>query len=237
MLLFAIVAVAALGGLAVRQSALRFIAAGAGLPPGANGPAFRIGKYLAWLARRTKELWSWSTAKRAWTIVDGWAKAHYPGPLKWIFFALILALLYLAASGLFFGILIRPVFHRGMFGLPLLAHVMGGGLFALALVPALFLRARAYRFDAAETAPFEAFACLILKNVPKAFVRKVLFWAFAFLALVQASTALGSMLPLFTFETQQSMIMAHRYSALALVLTAVLFADITLLVQPDPPRT
>jgi hypothetical protein len=81
---------------------------------------------------------------------------------------------------------------------------------------------------------FEAFACPVLKNLSKVFIRKVLFWAFCALGLVQITTVLASMVPLFTFRTQQVLIAIHRYSALAILLAAVIFIDITFI--PERPK-
>ena len=57
------------------------------------------------------------------------------------------------------------------------------------------------------------------------------FWTFAAFGLIQVLTALGSMLPIFTFETQVAMIVIHRYSALAILLAAILFTDLTFIPQ------
>lgn len=231
MLVFIILAILALAGLLLRQTTLRFQASTAADWPGGRAAGFKIGAFIKWLIGRSKAL-APGLPRKTWAVFNGWAVDHYPGILKWGFLAFAAAFLYLGASGFFFAVFIR----RGMFGLPLLAHVMSGGLFAVGLAAVLLWRARDYRLDQAEAAVFEAFACPIMKNVSKAFVRKVLFWAFAALGFIQVTTALGSMLPVFTFETQLALIMIHRYSALGLVLTAGLFFDITLLDRTRAPR-
>ena len=76
------------------------------------------------------------------------------------------------------------------------AHVVLGGLFAILLAGMLLWRARDYRFDKKEEAAFERFSCPVFKNVPKSFVRKILFWAFAVVGLLIILTALLSMLPI-----------------------------------------
>ena len=232
MLVFIILTILALAGLLLRQTALRFQASTAADWPGGRAAGFKIGAYLKWLFGRTQALASLDFPRKTWAVFNGWAVDHYPGLFKWVFLAFAAAFLYLGASGFFFAVFIR----RGMFGLPLLAHVMSGGLFAVGLAAILIWRARDYRLDQAEAAVFEAFACPIIKNVSKAFVRKILFWAFALFGFIQVTTALGSMLPIFTFETQLALIMIHRYSALGLVLTAGLFFDITLLDRTHAPR-
>ncbi|MBN1939336.1 MAG: hypothetical protein JW843_07110 [Candidatus Aminicenantes bacterium] len=221
---FIVIAVLSLAGAVFFRSKQRFQA---------SSPKFRAGAYLKWIGSRIKGFFSASFFNRSVSLWDEWAKERYPGWLKWVFFAFAAAFLYLAASGLFYAVFI----HRGMFGLPLLAHVMGGGVFALGLAFIMLFRARAYGFTAAETAPFEAFACPVFKNIPKALVVKTLFWTFAVLGFVQVVTALFSMLPVISFNTQAALIMIHRYSALGLVLTAIVFFDAAILGRPEPPRT
>ena len=231
MTVFIIITIAALAGLLFRRTALRFKALSALPEADEKKHRFRFGAYFRWLGKRIRAIVSPSFFGRTWKVWNGWAEAHYPGWVKWIFFAFAAAFLYLSASGLFFAVFIR----RGLFGLPLLAHVMSGGLVAVGLAAVLIARARAYRFDRQESALFESFACPIFKNISVAFVRKVLFWMIAALGFVQISTALCSMLPVFTFNTQVGLLMIHRWSALGLTLAAVLFFDLTLLERPKTP--
>jgi len=222
MAVFIVIAAVSILGVLFNRTHLRFAAAA-----GAEGgrPAKTYG---AWLVGRVKSLFTkgpWNGAK---AVLGAWAREHYPGRLKWVFIAFAACLAYLAASGLFFAVFIP----QGMFGYPLLAHVVAGGLFALSLAAVLLWRGRAYRFDKEETAVFERFACPFFENLSAAFVRKILFWALALFGIIQVVTALGSMLPLFTFDAQQVMIVVHRYSALAIVLTAIVFIDTTFIRRP-----
>ena len=226
MILFILLTIISVAGVVLRQSALRYLASTTGAKTaGGKGPAFSWPDYSRWLRRRGKAVLSKGSWKRGWAVLKKWASSHYPGWLGWIFAALLASFVYQAASGFAFALL-SP---RGMFGFPLLAHVGLGGLFSVSLAAMLFWRARDYRFDRDETAIFEGFACPVFKNLSKAMLRKILFWAFAFFGLVQVTTALGSMLPVFTFRAQLAMIMIHRFSALAILLTAIVFADITFL--------
>jgi len=220
---FIIIACAGLTGTIFLRTALRFRA---------FHPKFGAGAYLKWLGIRIKGVFSKAFIDRSLKLWTAWLGERYPGWLKWIFFAFAAAFLYLAASGLFYAIFIR----RGMFGLPLLAHVMGGGLFALGLAAVLMLRARTYRPDESGAAVSEMIACPVFKKASRAAVTKALFWIFATLGFVQVVTALCSMLPVFTFNTQVDLIMIHRYSALGLVLTAIVFFDIAILDRPQTPR-
>lgn len=185
------------------------------------------GAYLGWLRMRLKALAVPSFFRKTWDLWNGWAEARYRGWTKWIFFAGAAAFLYLAGSGLFFAIFIR----RGLYGLPLLAHVMSGGLFAAGLAAVLILRAGANRFDRREetAGPF-------VQNISKETVRKAVFWGFSVLGFVQVTTALASMLPVFTFNTQVALLVIHRFSALGLTLAAIVFFDLILPDRSGPPR-
>jgi hypothetical protein len=231
MTVFIILAIATLAGLFFRQSRLRFKVSSALPEVEGKKPRFSLSAYFRWLWKRTKAIVSPSFFGKTWKVWNGWAEAHYPGWIKWVFLAFAAAFLYLSASGLFFAVFIR----RGLFGFPLLAHVMSGGLFAIGLAAVLIARARAYRFDQRESVVFESYACPIFKNLSVEFVRKILFWVIASLGFVQIMTALCSMLPVFTFNTQVGLLMIHRWSALGLTLAAVLFFDLTLLERPKPP--
>jgi hypothetical protein len=225
-MLFIVITVLLLAGVLVRQTWLRFAAANAraGKSPEA-APGAGYGK---WLGSRTKAAFTKTTCRKAWAVLSDWAETHYPGWTKWIFAGFGLSLVYLAASGLFYAIFIP----RGMSGLPLLGHMGFGGLFALTLAALLLWRGRAYVPDKGEAEVFEAFACPLFKNLSKSLLRKILFWALAFFGFVLIATALGSMLPLFVFDAQRAFIGVHRYAALGLVLTVIVFVDITFVPSP-----
>jgi hypothetical protein len=241
-MLFIVITVISLAGVLVRQTWLRFAEAEAragknpaaatprdepsrrkwtpGRSPGPRPPWSDYGK---WLGRRTKSAFTKTAFRNMWAVFSDWAKSHYPGWTKWIFAGFGLSLVYLAASGLFYALFIP----RGMSGFPLLGHMGFGGLFALTLAALLLWRGRAYVPDKGEAEIFEAFACPIFKNLSKSLLRKILFWTLAFLGFVLIATALGSMLPLFVFDAQRTFIGIHRYAALGMVLTVIVFVDIT----------
>jgi hypothetical protein len=228
-MLFAIISVLAVLGLLFRQSALRFrdsrTPAAAGL-----APRFGWNAYGGWLASRTKSALRKETVHKTWAAFESWTSKYYPGWTKWLWAAFVLSFLYLAASGFFFAVFIA----RGIYGLPLVGHVVLGGLFALLLAGLLLGRARDYRFDKLEESTFERFSCPIFKNVSKTFVRKILFWVFAFFGLLIILTALLSMLPIFPADAQRTLILIHKYSALASLLAAIVFVDITFIPAPHP---
>ena len=228
-MLFAIITILALLGVFFRQTALRYRAS---QTPTAGGlaPKFAWNSYAGWLTRRTKSIFRIETTRKTWIAVESWTAKYYPGWMKWLFAAFILCFLYLAGSGFFFAVFIA----RGIYGLPLVGHVVLGGLFAVLLAALLLWRARDYRFDKQEEAVFERFACPVFKNVSKDFVRKLLFWIFAFLGLLIILTALLSMLPILPADAQPTLLLFHKYSALIALLAAVVFVDITFIPAPRP---
>ena len=228
MVFYIIIAVLSILGTLGRQTYLRYAAA-----DGASGqPPARVSTkgYRRWLAGKLRAFFAKDTYRKANAVLGAWTREHYPGWMKWIFIGFAASLAYLAVSGVFFAVFIR----RGMFGYPLLLHVVAGGVFALSLAAVLLWRGRAYRFDKDEAAVFEAFACPIFKNLSKALMRKFLFWGFGFFGVVQVLTALGSMLPIFTYSAQQAMIVVHRYSALAVIVTAIMFIDLVFIPARRP---
>ena len=228
MLLFILITVVCVAAVLVRLAYVRFKGTASA---GEKTPApFSAAAYGKWLAGRMAAAFSKEALDKARDIYRAWIKDHYPGPLKWIFIAFGASLAYLVATGFFFALFIG----RGMFGLPLLGHVMLGGLFAASLALVLILRGRAYRPDKDDAVVFESFPRPVFKNLSGTRLRKFLFWIFAAFGLVQVATALGSMLPLFTFETQQALVTIHRYSALALLLTAIAFLDLAVIPRRRP---
>jgi hypothetical protein len=218
MVFFIVLTVLSVGLVVYSRTWLRFrAAASASSPP-----------YFSWVRRRGNEFLSKKALGRGYRVLEKWAADHYPGALRWILGTLVTTFLYQAASG-FGSALFVP---RGMFGFSLLVHVGLGGLFSVSLAATLFWRARDYWFDDGNSAAFEGFASLAFKKLSRTSFRRILFWAFGFFGFVQAATALGSMLPIFTFRAQLAMIMIHRYGALALLLTAIIFADLTFLAPP-----
>lgn len=224
MIIFVILTVVSVAGILLRQSALRYSESAAEAGGAGEAATFSWSGYGKWVRRRLQVIWSKDSWWRGWDALKSWTKAYYPGWLGWIFAGLLVSVAYQAASGFAFG-LFSP---RGMFGLPLIGHMAMGGLFALSLAAMLFWRARAYPPGTPENGG-EGFACPVFKKLTKPAVRKMLFWTFAFFGFIQVASALGSMLPIFTFQAQLALIMIHRFSALALLLSAIVFADLAFL--------
>ncbi len=120
---------------------------------------------------------------------------------KIIWGGLVFSFLYLFLSGFFFSLFSL----RQMFGVPLLFHIVLGGLFAVFLCVCLFLSAEKFSFSLSFS----------FKNI--------LFWIFMLSGLFLAGTSLCMMVPLFTYRTQLFLFELHRYSALTATLAAVLF--------------
>ena len=116
-----------------------------------------------------------------------------------------------------------------MFGIPLLLHVMAGGLFAVGLAAVLLLRAGAYGPDAESPAGDFCVACPVLKSVPRPYLVAGLFWILTAAGFVLVVTALLSMLPILHFGAQLPLLETHRYAALAALLAAIVFFDLDIL--------
>jgi hypothetical protein len=177
--------------------------------------------YGEWLGESIGAAFSAAPASKARAGLSAWTSAHYPVWTKWIFFGLLVSFAFQALTGIFFEIFIS----RGMFGLPLIGHMLGGGLFAVSLAAMLLWRGRSYRLD--ENIPdfFDDHLRLSTKAMSASYGCKLIFWAFATFGFVQVATAAGSMLPVFSFATQEALLTLHRLSALGLIVTAALFAD------------
>lgn len=175
----------------------------------------------SWLGETIGAAFSSDPLSKTRRILADWTSAHYPVWTKWVFFGFLASFFFQALTGIFFEVFIA----RGMFGLPLIGHMLGGGAFAASLAAMLFWRGRSYRLD--ENVPdfFDDHLRFGLKAMSPSYGRKLIFWAFAAFGLVQVATAVGSMLPVFTFATQETLLNIHRLSALGLVVTAAMFAD------------
>jgi hypothetical protein len=144
--------------------------------------------------------------------------------LKWVFVALSASYTYLAVSGLAFA-LFSP---RGLFGIPLVLHVVAGGIFAVCLAADVIVRAKEY------SSIIEVFTAggrpmgYLLGLFSRPLRQSVLYWAFVLSGLALITTALFSMLSYFSLRTQVGLIGTHRWAALAAALSAMAFFDAVL---------
>jgi len=218
-MLFRIVAAISLLAAAGRLTYLRF--RDETFSAGAQSGSLSRAAYFRWLGRRLGAFLrpsGWNELRAAWAYLC----ALYPPPMRnWVIVGLSASSAYLAASGLAFAIL-SP---RGLFGIPLLLHVVAGGVFAVSLSANVVIRAREYTslidiFTSAER-PLGDFVGLFARPLRQA----LLYWVFVVAGLVLISTALFSMVSFFSLRTQTALIEAHRWSALAAVLSAMAFLD------------
>jgi hypothetical protein len=218
-MLFRIVCALSILGLAGRLTYLRF--RHDTVLAGAQTGSLSWAAYFRWLGRGLISLgkpagWQWLRSTYAYCCTV------YPPPLlRWVFVCLSASLIYLAASGFAFAVF-SP---RGLYGIPLLLHVVAGGVFALSLAADVIVRAKEYgSIIEAFTSGGRPMGYLI--GLFSLQIRQsVLYWVFVIAALAVASTALLSMLPFFSFRTQVGLVETHRWSALAAALAAMAFFD------------
>lgn len=181
-------------------------------------------KFLAWLALRTIQV-----ARRASPAAVGedlkalslWKK---PVLERALLIALYGSFLCLAVSGFFFALFVP----RGLYGYPLLGHVVAGGLFAVTLTALVLFKGRDF-----ISVPKPALLSLTLLDPRKmgitaARVRLWSFWLFAAAGSLLILSALLPMLPLLRTAGQNLLFELHRYSALGAVTAAMVFAGLEL---------
>jgi len=187
-------------------------------------------KFAAWLALRTVQMSRKASPKAWWAYVKGLPLWREPALEKWLYVCFYGSFLYLAASGFFFGIFIP----RGLFGYPLVGHVMAGGLFAVCLTIIVLFKGRDF-----ITVPKPASLSLSLLNPRKmgitpARVKLWAFWVFAAAGVLLTLSALLPMLPLLRTAGQRFMFEFHRYSALVSAVAAMVFASLELFEAQRP---
>jgi hypothetical protein len=218
-MLFRIISVISLLGLAVRLTYLRFRddTVSVGAQPG----SLSRGAYFHWLGRRFTTLfqpkgWQWLCVTYGY-----FCNLYQPRVLKWVFVVLSTSFTYLAVSGMAFAIL-SP---RGLFGIPLLLHVVAGGVFAVSLAAHVIVRAKEY------SSLIDVFTSrgrptgYLVNLFSRPLRQSLLYWVFVISGLALVTTAFFSMLPYFSFRTQIVLVETHRWSALAAALSAMAFFD------------
>ncbi|MGB8959988.1 MAG: hypothetical protein WCC00_13345, partial [Candidatus Aminicenantales bacterium] len=130
-----------------------------------------IKKFFAWLALRTVQMSRRASPRAWWAYVKGLPLWREPVLEKWLDIGFYGSFLYLAASGFFFGIFIP----RGLFGYPLVGHVMAGALFAVCLTIIVLFKGREF-----ITVPKPASLSLALLDIRKMDITpaRVRLWAF-----------------------------------------------------------
>jgi hypothetical protein len=188
-------------------------------------------RFFAWFALRTIQMARKASLKAWWAGVRGLPVWREPVLEKWLEIGFYGSFLYLAASGFFFGIFIP----RGLFGFPLVGHVVAGGLFAVCLTVLVLFKGRDF-----IAVPRPASLSLSLFDPRKmgltpARVRLWSFWLFAAAGFLLTVSAVLPMLPLLRTAGQRFMFEFHRYSALLATVAAMVFAGLELFSRQRPP--
>lgn len=177
-----------------------------------DSPVNRLGRaaFPRWSAVRIAALAAVDWPARAAGLWRDRILTPYPGVWKWMAAAFGGSFFLLAATGLGFAVLgVR------LQGLPLMGHVVLGGFFSPTLAAVLLRRARAYSPTDGER-----------EGRPLGLVTG-LFWLFALCAWLLMVTALAMMLPVSSFRAQLNLFALHRWAALASVLCAMVFLEVT----------
>lgn len=188
-------------------------------------------KFLAWLALRTIQIARRDSPKSVWADLKALPLWKKPVLEKWLLVSLYASFLYLAASGFFFALFVP----RGLYGYPLLGHVVAGGLFAVTLTALVLFKGRDF-----ISVPKPALLSLALLDPRKmgftaARVKLWAFWLFVLAGSLLILSALLPMLPLLRTAGQKVLFELHRYGAIAAVAAAMLFAGLELF-EKDRPK-
>jgi hypothetical protein len=187
-------------------------------------------KYAAWLALRTIQTARTASPKNWWGVVKALPLWRLPDLEKWLYIGFYGSFAYLAASGFFFAIFVP----RGLFGFPLVGHVMAGGLFAACLAVILIVKGR---YFISVPKPVNLGLALLdprKMGITAAQVKLAAFWLFVLAGFLLALTALLPMLPLLRTAGQNFMFEFHRYSAIISAVAAAVYIDLEAFGSPRP---
>jgi hypothetical protein len=226
-MVFRIVAVLSIAGLAGRLVYLRFREST--ILGGAQAGSFSRTAYFRWLGRNALSLFGSSGWRSLQTLYAYYLTFHTTALMKAVFSGLAWSSLFLALSGIGLAIF-SP---RGLFGIFLLLHVVAGGIFAVCLAIDVVLRAKEYNFALEILALGRRSFRSFLDGFSRPLLRSLLFWGFVLAGFILILTALFSMVPYFSLDTQFVLVETHRWSALVTVLIAITFFDAVL---PRPEK-
>lgn len=189
-------------------------------------------KYAAWLALRTLQSARQASPKAWWEYAKALPLWRLPVLEKWLYIGFYGSFAYLAASGFFFAIFVP----RGLYGFPLVGHVMAGGLFAACLALIVVFKGRNFISVPAPVSLSPALLDPRKMGITAARVKLAAFWLFALTGFLLALTALLPMMPLLRTSGQKFMFEFHRYCALASALAAAIYIDLEVFGprQPTP---
>lgn len=179
-------------------------------------------KFGAWLALRTIQAARKASPKNCWGLAKALPLWRQPNLEKWLYLGFYGSFAYLAASGFFFAIFVP----RGLYGFPLVGHVMGGGLFAACLTVIVILKGRNFISVPKPVSLSPALFDPRKMGITAARIKLAAFWLFVLAGFLLALTALLPMLPLLRTAGQKFMFEFHRYSALVSAIAAAVYIDL-----------
>ncbi len=179
-------------------------------------------KYAAWLALRTLQSARQASPKAWWEYAKALPLWRLPVLEKWLYIGFYGSFAYLAASGFFFAIFVP----RGLYGFPLVGHVMAGGLFAACLALIVIFKGRNFISVPKPVSLSPALLDPRKMGITAARVKLAAFWLFALTGFLLALSALLPMMPLLRTSGQKFMFEFHRYCALASLLAAAVYIDL-----------
>jgi hypothetical protein len=188
-------------------------------------------KFLAWLALRTLQMARKTSPRAWWEYVKRLPLWGWPVLERWLHIGLYGSFLYLAASGFVFGIFVP----RGLFGFPLVGHVMAGGLFAVSLTILVVFKGR--HFIAVPKPASLSLALLDPRKmgITAARVKLWAFWLFVLAGFLLTVSALLPMLPLLRTAGQKFMFEFHRLSAVLSAVAAAVYLGLETFAGSRPP--
>ncbi len=142
-----------------------------------------------------------------------------PAAGKWALPSFVVSAALLVVTGFGYALLSR----RGLHGFPLLLHVLAGGVYAVSLSLVVILHAGRFGFLTKSLASGIGLSNLGSVSLPRSTLQKILFWLFVLGGLLLIVSALGSMVPFFSFRSGRAIFEVHRYSALGSLLAGISF--------------
>jgi hypothetical protein len=187
-------------------------------------------KYAAWLALRTIQSTRKASRKLWWEYIKALSLWRLPVLEKWLFVCFYGSFAYLAASGFFFAIFVP----RGLYGYPLIGHVMAGGLFAACLAAIIVFKGRNF---ISVPEPVNLSLALLdprKMGITAARIKLAAFWLFVAAGFLLTLSALLPMLPLLRTAGQNFMFEFHRYSAIISAVAAAVYVNLELFESGRP---
>lgn len=172
--------------------------------------------YFSWLFSKKIRFESFKEGKKkGLEFYNRWFVKAYPIKQRWIFVCLAVSFLYLVLSGFIFALFLPGRIR----GIPLMLHMIAGGVFAASLGAAVILRVRYYGF-------WDINRPSTRSELDQVLVR-ISFWVFVLSGFFSILSALSMMMPYFSLAGQIQLFTLHQYSALAAVLAAFAFIYLT----------